>query len=367
MSFDAVLTTTIHVPTFFEGVCENAREHGHENIRFYVIGDHKTPAGAGEFCASMQKKFGLEFRYYDVPAQIEIVKGLPGAERILPYNWGGRKMLANILAYRDGAERLIMLDDDNFMTGSDFFGHYDVVGRESDTQVISSDSGWFNIYQGVVEEKSLPIFPRGYPWSERFGEDKSWNVEAGRGTIAALNGFVLGDPDIDAISRLFWPIRVSAMQPNFAPGFALAPGTWSSWNNQNTALSRAAAPAYFTPPVVGRNSDIWSAFVLCKLAAHFDEMVAFGEPLVEQVRNPHNLWVDLEDELPNNKANEYFLNIMRSAKLIGDDYLAVLASLIDSALVSVAESDEIPEDARREISGYFEEYRIWHGIMDSIQ
>ena len=366
MSFDAVLTTTIHVPTFFEGVCANARDHGHENIRFYVIGDHKTPAGAGEFCASMEKKFGLEFQYYDVPQQVAVVEKIPGAERILPYNWGGRKMLANILAYRDGAERLIMLDDDNFMTGSDFFGGYGAVGRESELNLVSSESGWFNIYRGVVEEKALPIYPRGYPWSKRFGADEDWRMKPARGTVAALNGFVLGDPDIDAITRLFSPIRVQAMAAEFAPGFALAPGTWSSWNNQNTALSRAAAPAYFTPPAAGRNSDIWAAFVICKLSAHFDELVAFGEPLVEQVRNPHNLWRDLEDELPNNKANEYFLDILRTAELSGEDYLAALASLIEHALAGTEAGGNMPDNARRELAGFFEEYQIWHGIMAAL-
>jgi hypothetical protein len=366
MSFSAVLTTTINVPTFFEGVCENARAHGHENIVFYVVGDHKTPSEAGEFCAAMEKKFGLTFRYFDVPAQKRVVADIPNAERILPYNWGGRKMLANILAYRDGAERLIMLDDDNFMTGSDFFGHYEAVGCEVETKIVSSQSQWFNIYRGVVEEKSLPIYPRGYPWSKRFDDDAGWEMKTARGTIAALNGFVLGDPDIDAITRLFAPVRVAAMQAEFAPGFALAPGTWSSWNNQNTALSRAAAPGYFTPPAAGRNSDIWAAFVLCKLSAHFSELVAFGEPLVEQVRNPHNLWRDLEDELPNNKANEYFLDILRAVALSGEDYLAALASLNDGARAAAADAD-IPEDARREIAGFFEEYAVWHGIMSAIR
>mgnify|MGYP004251014687 CR=1 FL=1 len=314
----------------------------------------------------MEKKFGFEFQYYDVPQQVVIVEQIPGAERILPYNWGGRKMLANILAYRDGAERLIMLDDDNFMTGSDFFGYYAAVGRESEMKQVSSESGWFNIYRGVVEEKALPIYPRGYPWSRRFGDDGGWEMKTARGTVAALNGFVLGDPDIDAITRLFAPVRVEAMAADFAPGFALAPGTWSSWNNQNTALARAAAPGYFTPPAAGRNSDIWAAFVLCKLSAQFGDLVAFGEPLVEQIRNPHNLWRDLEDELPNNKANEHFLDLLRAVELSGADYLAVLASLIEHALAAAGADGDMPDDARREIAGFFEEYRIWHGIMDAL-
>ena len=218
----------------------------------------------------------------------------------------------------------------------------------------------------MVEEKALPIYPRGYPWSKRFADGEDWQVTPASGTIAALNGFVLGDPDIDAITRLFSPVRVQAMADEFAPGFSLAPGTWSSWNNQNTALSRAAAPAYFTPPAAGRNSDIWAAFVLCKLSGHFGETIAFGEPLVEQIRNPHNLWRDLEEELPNNKANEYFLDILRAADLSGADYLAVLASLIDSAVAAAGAGGEIPDDVRRQITMFFEEYRIWHGIMDAL-
>ena len=70
--------------------------------------------------------------------------------------------------------------------------------------------------------------------------------------------------------------------------------------------------------------------------------------------------------MANNKANEYFLDILRAADLSGADYLAVLASLIDSAVAAAGAGGEIPDDVRRQITMFFEEYRIWHGIMDAL-
>jgi hypothetical protein len=36
--------------------------------------------------------------------------------------------------------------------------------------------------------------------------------------------------------------------------------------------------------------------VLTRIAEHLDHAICFGEPLVRQERNPHDLWRDLDAE-----------------------------------------------------------------------
>ena len=77
-------------------------------------------------------------------------------------------------------------------------------------------------------------------------------------------------------------------------------------NNQNTSTSRELTSVFFTPVAAGRNSDIWTSYIICKLVETSKDVVAFGAPYVKQFRNPHNLWTDLKDELPNNILTDYF-------------------------------------------------------------
>ena len=82
----------------------------------------------------------------------------------------------------------------------------------------------------------------------------------------------------------------------------------------------------------GRNSDIWTSYVICKLAETSKDVIAFGAPYVKQYRNPHNLWLDLKDELPNNLLTDYFVNLLSSIKLKKSSYMDMLLSLINKSL-----------------------------------
>lgn len=365
MSFTAVTTTTIHVPTFYDDVCRNARDHGHEDIRFYVIGDYKTPDEIEPYLQKTGKEYGYIFEYFDVDRQKAYTRKHPDLEILLPYNWGGRKMLANFMCYEEGAERAIMLDDDNFVGSNDFFGFHKQAGRDVEMKTVSSPDGWFNVYKAVIEKSGIPIYPRSYPWSMRFLEDAKTTMATKTVRIGAINGFVLEDPDVDAISRLFWPIRVEGMRGEYKPGFALGQGTWCSWNNQNTSVSREMLGAYFTPASTGRNGDIWTAYVICKLAEHMNEVVAFGEPLVTQHRNPHNLWRDLEDELVNNKATDAFTEMLRSIPLSKTDHNSTLKELIARANDVAADMD-LPDDQKQMIQEFWREYAIWNDLVISV-
>ncbi len=354
MSFTAVTTTTIHVPVFYRDVCGNARKHGHDDIRFYVIGDYKTPAETADYLASLSRETGYAFEYFDVDRQKAYLADKPELDGLLPYNWGGRKMLANYIAYSEGAARLIMLDDDNFVGDADFFGFHKQTGEQVSMPTVTSESGWFNVYHAIVEKSGVPLYPRSYPWKQRFLDEAAAPLKPGSGRLGVINGFVLEDLDIDAIARLFWKIRVVGVKQDYRPNFALTPGIWTSWNNQNTAVSRDVAGAYFTPASTGRNADIWSAFVICKLSDATGDLVGFGEPVVTQRRNPHNLWRDLDDELLNNKATDPFVEHLRSIPVISTSHNEAMTEMITGGL-KLAEDLGIDADQRGMILDYWRE------------
>lgn len=375
---NTLVTTTIRLPKFVPEVCENIVKHGHrDETAWLVIGDTKTPPESDQICKEATEKYGVPVTYLDIEAQEKALADVPEIFKLIPRGCYVRKFLGSFLAWRQGCETMIQVDDDNFVTDADFVGGHEIVGSERELPLVSSPTGWFNVYEALEEARGIPIFPRGFPWSERSAEERPRTVETKKIRVALNNGFVLEDPDIDAVSRLFWPIRTTGMSPGWNEVVALAPGTWSSSNNQNTATHRDATAAFFMPALHGevakdyamsvhgpdRNNDIWSSYVMNRIAEHLGEAVTFGAPLVKQFRNPHDLWKDLADELINIRATDAFCETLRSVQLTQKTWLGALEELLAGALEKAFHLPPQGPGEAEMIVQFLREYQIWHGIV----
>ena len=115
--------------------------------------------------------------------------------------------------------------------------------------------------------------------------------------IGVAAGLCLGDPDIDAVTRLErGPIVESVSEPGRS-GVVLRPDNWSVFNSQNTAFVKALTPAMFLMPHVGRYDDIFASAVCQRVMREQGLRVHYGQPFVYQQRNEHNLMTDLKNEM----------------------------------------------------------------------
>jgi hypothetical protein len=325
-----VVTSTINVPTFLDSICKNAVDHGMTYLGI-VIGDEKTPVEARTYCNRLSEEYGIENKYYDLEDQYRILDDYKEFLDFIPHNNNVRKMIGTWLAYIGGCERVIMIDDDNYAMDGNFIGFHDIVGKKRNINLTSSDSGWFNISETMVEQEGIPFYPRGYPWSKRFRRDQlETSKEEAR--VIVNGGLVFGDPDIDAVSRLFWPIRVTGFKEEFLPVFGLQEGTWSPFNDQNTAIARELIPVYFKPPSVLRNADIWTSYLIEKLTEGTGDVITYGQPIVEQIRNDHDIRRDYALEEIHNRATDNFVDLLRSIELTSVGYLSRLQETIELAL-----------------------------------
>jgi hypothetical protein len=124
---------------------------------------------------------------------------------------------------------------------------------------------------------------------------------------------------------------------------AIAPGTNTVFNTQNTAFHADLLPGMFLIPMgdavadltVGRHDDTWMSMFLKPIADHLGDLVVVGEPLVEQIRNEHDLFQDALVELPAMRLTNTFADVIDGLRLTGHDYLScyeeVVASLRESA------------------------------------
>ncbi|MFC1931527.1 hypothetical protein ACFLXJ_04945 [Chloroflexota bacterium] len=367
MKKTAVVSTTIRVPKMLEDYCRNANTYHHDNIKMFVVGDKKTPSEARQFCDRLFETYRIPVRYLGIEEQEKNLKDFPKLLEIIPYNSGCRKLLGMLIAYLEGYANLITVDDDNFATDQDFFGYHDIVGEEVELPLVESSSGWFNTCDYLIEENNIPFYYRGIPWSQRKVKKDPVTWHQTKLKVVANSGFWLGDPDIDASSRLFWPIRVTGMRPEVEPNFGLYPGTWCPFNNQSTAMAREILPAYFTPHNAKRFGDIWPAYVVCCIAGHLNHVVSYGFPFVRQIRNPHNYWTDIDDEKVGAQATEPLVDLLRSAKLVGNNYHDCLEELVSHMNSQSAMLEKYPQDQQEMLTDFIKNLGVWHEVFNSVK
>ena len=158
----------------------------------------------------------------------------------------------------------------------------------------------------------------------------------------ALNaGLWLGDPDVDAITRLVKPIDALTFKETLGQQFALNIGTWCPINTQNTAYRRELIPAAFVSPFVGRYDDIWSGYLLRKIMDHLKDYVTYGRPLLKQDRNQHNLWKDLELEMNGYLFSDHLFDCLNRIELTKENYASCYYELAEKLNAGFSENRDV--------------------------
>lgn len=360
----AIVTTTIHVPALLTDYCANARQFNHQDVHFYVIGDRKTPTGTGDFCRTLARQFSYLVDYYDVAAQQELLMPLPALARHLPYDSIQRRNIGMWLAYRDGADVIITIDDDNFVVmDQDFVGSHAMVGSVREYTSISSSSGWYNVCELLKEKRGLPFYHRGFPMNQRWQEE-TITTQRASGKIVVNAGLWLGAPDVDAVTWLDLPIETIEYTSPFSQGVGLARGTWSPFNSQNTALAREVVPAYFLSPYIGRYDDIWASYMVKYIADHLGDVIHFGLPLVRQERNPHNYLKDFDQERLGMEVTGLFLQELRATALRGKSYQECFGEVVHGLATAQKEfGEKVSEGHRLALEQFQQGIALWQDAL----
>ena len=74
------------------------------------------------------------------------------------------------MAWRNGADAIITIDDDNFVCNQDFVGLHQVVGSERHRTCYGSTAGWFDVCSLLDVDHGMRFYHRGYPQKMRWRE-----------------------------------------------------------------------------------------------------------------------------------------------------------------------------------------------------
>lgn len=359
-----IVTTTINIPKLLLQYAENARYYGHTNVDFVVIGDRKSPSGTAEFCETVTQYYPCS--YLDIPAQQKYLDRFPELWTHLRFDSIQRRNIGLLLAYENGADVVITIDDDNFVMNQDFVGLHSVVGTHRELPTYGSTSRFFDVCSFLEVEDGVRFYHRGYPQKQRWTESGFISTYRDRRRVAVNAGFWLDNPDIDALTRMERQPVVRGYKAQWPGNIALQPGTWSPFNSQNTALMRPLLPAYFLSPYIGRYDDIWASYLISRIAQHIGDVISFGDPLVRQERNPHDLWKDLDVERNGMILTDDFCEALRAVPLSGASYHECFGELAEKLGPAWEAGPKWNESQHEWRSKFLDGLQIWHEVFDKL-
>lgn len=328
-----VVVTTISHGHFLE---RWARKMGQrDDVRLVVIPDVSTPDLSG-VVADITRRYGVTVECPDPDEQVAFLRKVGCSGSFIPWRSDNRRNVGFLLSWRDGVDVMVSVDDDNFPQDANWFNAHElVIGQIPRTRVISASGGWLNTMQMLACKPPGTFWPRGYPFSAR--QPAELTESSAMATVTINQGLWLGDPDIDAVTRLgAHPVAWSKPRQSCV----LAKDTWTPVDSQNTAIHRDVIPAYwFTrmPAWGGRMGDIFSGYFAQACAKHLGHSVRVGTPLVTQERNKHDLLKDLSLEFPFYRLLEELLAWLPGIQLDGSTYRDAYESL-SHALQEFAEN-----------------------------
>lgn len=313
-----IVFTTIYVPAVLHDLYENISRFSHlETTKVWVVGDNITPVETEELCKVIDAK-GLEISYIDIASQDEWGERCPKLYQRIPYNNETRRNIGYLRALEEGCERIISIDDDNFPIDQDLVGLHEIAGRKWSGPVLQSENGFYNLCADLRFKPARDIYPRGYPFRLRGKDGSVTEHRSDSSTIIGVNaGLWLREPDIDATTWLNG--RVEGTEYKGPSSGVLDATTWTPINTQNTSVVRDLIPAYLCVPMgwdvpggkIQRYGDIWGGYFLQALIKNSSYRVAFGHPVVEHRRNPHDYVDDLRFEFWGMMLTDWLVDILK--------------------------------------------------------
>ncbi len=267
-----IISTTINSPTLAIKKFDNLK-----GWKLIVAGDLKTPI-------DYKLKNGL---YLGPKDQIKISKKLSD---LIGWNCIQRRNFAMIAAFKEGADLVATIDDDNIPFanwGKDLLIQKDCTIKKYYTNEIAFDP------LSVTNHSHL--WHRGFPIQILKNKNNKKKSRSKRSSFDIQADFWNGDPDIDAICRMehYPECRFNKFD------FPFCSNKYSPFNSQNTYLTRDVIKHYFLFPHIGRMDDIWASYYV--QAKGFK--VLYNKPSVYQDRNVHDLTKDMEKEIIGYKNN----------------------------------------------------------------
>jgi hypothetical protein len=306
-----VITTTINLPRVVEVHARVAPD-----VSIIIAGDRKSPHD--EIKAFFKEMENVT--YLDVDAQI--CMNLKCSD-IIGWNSIQRRNVALLAAIAENPDIIITIDDDNYPCAGDYLDDFKRLLSTPFTGLAGTTHG--ELFD--VGQLFKPSFHhRGFPYDTREEAAEIVFTPVVNAKVGVAAGLWLGDPDIDAATRLVNRPLVKELTDIARQGVVVRPENLTVFNSQNTAFLTELAPLMMVWPGTGRYDDIWASYFAQRIMREDGWHIHFGAPLVWQQRNPQNLIGNLKAEIMGMETTPRLLADLEELDLTGSTVVDKMAS-----------------------------------------
>ena len=215
----------------------------------------------------------------------------------------------------------------------------------------------------LTNNREQYIYARGFPYNKR-NQKVVLTKQHKKIHIGVNAGLWLNEPDVDAITRLALPVKITGLKQK---QIALAKNCFAPINTQNTALVYDLIPAFYFVLMEGtinhlplaRFGDIWTGWFLKKIADHLGYYVSFGEPLTDHRRNKHDLFNDLYIELTPLKHNDAFVELIQLITPKGKTTIDVYSDISKKLYDEIQKNNTFNGEFKKYSQTLYEHQQIW--------
>jgi len=210
-----------------------------------------------------------------------------------------RRNIALLRALELQPDYILMIDDDNRPHSNYFNDWHRVLTTKTSKSVewLSNQTNqWHNYLRTGNTE--IKLYPRGFPVSYRDLEYETVIKECdpiSPESIGLFQGISLGDPDIDAMTRIVYS-KPTPLQEIKEKNYCLR-NVWSPYNSQNTLFSKKLFPLAFMWPNAGRFEDIYGSLIWQQFLFNNNMYVHIGDAVNYQNRGIRDNLIDLSLEV----------------------------------------------------------------------
>lgn len=321
----AIISTTIYGERGYLEYDRLAKKSKFDKVSFFIAGDKKSkPFNTAAFQCDIE---------YLTP---EMQHGYASSEA-LGWNKPARRNIALLRAIESDPDYILTIDDDNVPSEDYFDLWYKVLTTPVKHTVVGvkniDHSHWHNYL--AATDAPIEIYARGFPIPFRY-KNSTKVVPAPKAipiaTVGLFQGVTLGDPDIDAKTRIVFP-KPTPLTSLSEKNFCLQ-NIWSPYNSQNTIFAKPLFPLAFMWSTAGRSEDIYASYVWQRFLFNNNMHVHVGDAVnfsdrgrrndlrdmaleIESYFKSHEIWEDI------NKIRETdALKFMRA--LIHADHEAII-------------------------------------------
>lgn len=275
-------------------------------------------------------------------------------EDLIPRKTDTCRSFGFYMAWKQGYRYVVTLDDD-CLTHPGFLQRHAVLGQKTQTKSVSSVP-WYNTLDNLVletngeanREANHRWYARGFPYRYRIDPPQEPTFGTAAGRVVCNMGMWLKVPDINGLDKLDHEIPDGVAMHERQ--LAVASGTNFSLCIMNVGILAEAVPAFYQLPMnieicnarLDRFGDIWSGYILKKLADVRGDLVTIGEPLVTHTK-AGNTNRETRVEHFGHLLENYFYRFVdeAAAKVTPADYAPMYAQFAEH-FAATAGNDNLP-------------------------